>query len=134
MKEAYRKMYIALNVKDIDAILPPDEEVPPRDPITEQQAAMTGNPIKAYDFQNQEAYIASHSAFLQNPMIQQNPVATQTIGANIQERQAMLYKQQIEQAMGQPLPPMDGPMPPELMNEIATVSYTHLTLPTIYSV
>ena len=124
MKEAYRKMYIALNVKDIDAILPPDEEVPPRDPITEQQAAMTGNPIKAYDFQNQEAYIASHSAFLQNPMIQQNPVATQTIGANIQERQAMLYKQQIEQAMGQPLPPMDGPMPPELMNEIANAAAT----------
>jgi len=124
LKEAYRKMYIALNVKDIDAILPPDEEIPPRDPISEQQSAMKSEPIKAYDFQNQEAYIAAHSAFLQNPMIQQNPVATQTIGANIQERQAILYKQQIEQAMGQPLPSMDGPMPPELMNEIAMAAAT----------
>ena len=77
LRESYRKMYIALNIKDIDALLPPEQEVPARDPISEQQASMTGNPIKAYEFQNHEAYIASHSAFLQNPMIQQNPVASQ---------------------------------------------------------
>ena len=123
LRESYRKMYIALNIKDIDALLPPEEEVPARDPISEQQSAMTGNPIKAYEFQNHEAYIASHSAFLQNPMIQQNPMATQAIGANIQEHQAMLYKQQIEQAMGQPLPSMeDGQMPPEVMNQIAMMA------------
>ena len=125
LKEAYRKMYIALNVKDIDAILPPDEDIPPRDPISEQQAAMKGEPIKVYDFQNQEAYIAAHSAFLQNPMMQQNPIALQSIGANIQERQAILYRVQIEQALGQPLPPMeDGQMPPEVMNQIAVAAAT----------
>ena len=119
LREAYRKMYIALNIKDIDAILPPEDEIPPRDPISEQTEALTGNPIKAYEFQNQEAYIASHSAFLQNPMVQQNPAVIQAITANIQERQAMLYRLQIEQALGQPLPSLDEPMPPELMNEIA---------------
>jgi len=56
-------------------------------------------------------------------MVQQNPTATQVIGANIQEHQAMLYKIQIEQAMGQPLPTMeDGQMPPEVMNEIAMMA------------
>ena len=119
LREAYRKMYLALNIKDIDSILPPEEEIPPRDPISEQTAALTGDPIKAYEFQNQEAYIASHSAFLQNPMAQQNPAVVQAISANIQERQAMLYRLQIEQALGQPLPPLDQPMPPELMNQIA---------------
>ena len=119
LREAYRKMYLALNIKDIDSILPPEEEIPPRDPISEQTATLTGDPIKAYEFQNQEAYIASHSAFLQNPMAQQNPAVVQAISANIQERQAMLYRLQIEQALGQPLPPLDQPMPPELMNEIA---------------
>tara|TARA_R110001583_G_scaffold37593_2_gene122305 strand:- start:243 stop:2660 length:2418 start_codon:yes stop_codon:yes gene_type:complete len=122
LRESYRKMYIALNIKDIDALLPPEEEVPPRDPISDQQAAMTGNPIKAYPFQNHEAYIGAHSAFMQNPMVQQNPIATQAIGANIQEHQSMLYRQQIEQAMGQPLPPLDQPMPPEMMNEIAMMA------------
>ena len=119
LREAYRKMYLALNIKDIDSILPPEEEIPPRDPISEQTATLTGDPIKAYEFQNQEAYIASHSAFLQNPMAQQNPAVVQAISANIQERQAMLYRLQIEQALGQPLPPLDQPMPPELMNQIA---------------
>jgi hypothetical protein len=122
LREAYRKMYIALNIKDIDSVLPPEEEVPPRDPISEQQAVLTGNPIKAFDFQNHEAYIASHSAFLQNPMVQQNPKAIQAIGANIQEHQAMMYRIQIEQAMGQPLPPIDQPMPPEVMNQIAMMA------------
>ena len=122
LKEAYRKMYLALNIKDIDAILPREEEVPPRDPISEEQAALTGNPIKAYEFQNHEAYIAAHSAFLQNPMVQQNPSVMQAIGANIQEHQAMLYRIQIEQALGQQLPPLDQELPPEVMNEIAVAA------------
>ena len=92
LRESYKKMYIALNIKDIDALLPPEAEVPPRDPISEQQAALTGDPIKAFDFQNHEAYIASHSAFLQNPMVQSNPPVIQAITANIQEHQAMYIK------------------------------------------
>ena len=122
LREAYRKMYLALNIKDIDAILPREEEVPPRDPISEEQAALTGNPIKAYEFQNHEAYIAAHSSFLQNPMVQQNPSVMQAIGANIQEHQAMLYRIQIEQALGQQLPPLDQELPPEVMNEIAVAA------------
>ena len=123
LRESYKKMYIALNIKDIDALLPPEQEVPPRDPISEQQAVLTGTPIRAYEFQNHEAYIAAHSAFMQNPMVQQNPVAQQAIGANIQEHQAMLYRLQIEQAMGQPLPEIQtGHMPPEMMNEIALMA------------
>ena len=122
LREAYRKMYIALNVKDIDAILPPEEEVPPRDPITEEQAVLTGNPIKAFEFQNHEAYVAAHSAFMQNPMVQQNPQALQAIGANIQEHQAMLYRIQIEQVLGKTLPPLDQELPPEVMNEIALMA------------
>jgi hypothetical protein len=120
LREAYRRMYEALEVKNIDGLLPPQAEVPARDPITEQQASLTGQPIQAYVFQNHDAYIASHTAFLQNPMVQQNQSATIAIQANIQEHQAMKYRQQIEQAIGQPLPQMgEGEMPPEVMNQIA---------------
>ena len=120
LREAYKRMYEALEVKNIDLILPPQAEIPPRDPITEQQAAMTGQPIKAYPFQNHDAYITSHSSFVQNPMVAQNKNALTAISANIQEHQAMLYKQQIEQAMGQQLPELgEGQMPPEVMNQIA---------------
>ena len=84
------------------------------------QAALTGQPIQAFVFQDHGAYIAAHSAFLQNPMVAQNPQAQAVIGANIQEHLAFQYKQQIEQVLGQPLPDLpSGQMPPEIMNQIA---------------
>ena len=52
-------------------------------------------------------------------MMQQNPVALQTIQANIQEHTSMVYKQQIEQALGQQLPPLEQIQDPQVMNEIA---------------
>jgi hypothetical protein len=122
LREAYKRMYEALEVKNIDAILPPVQAIPPRDPISEQQAAMTGQPIKAFEFQNHDAYIAAHSSFLQNPMIAQNQTAQLAIGANIQEHQSMLYKQQIEQVLGQQLPELGNEIPPEVMNELALLA------------
>jgi len=122
LREAYKRMYEALEVKDIDGILPPVQEIPPRDPISEQQAAMTGQPIKAFEFQNHDAYIAAHSSFLQNPMVAQNQTAQMAISANIQEHQAMLYKQQIEQVLGQQLPELGSEIPPEVMNELALLA------------
>ena len=128
LKEAYRRMYEALEIKNPETLCKPEPqvpEVPPRDPISEQQAVMLGQPIKAFEWQDHEAYIASHSSFIQNPMVSQNQNAVQMVSANIQEHQAMLYKLQIEEAMGQPLPPLEElqQMPPEqsqqIMNEIA---------------
>jgi len=122
LREAYKRMYEALEVKDIDGILPPVQEIPPRDPISEQQASMTGQPIKAFEFQNHDAYIAAHSSFLQNPMVAQNQTAQMAISANIQEHQAMLYKLQIEQVLGQQLPELGSEIPPEVMNELALLA------------
>ena len=125
LREAYKRMYEALEVKNIDLLLPAPQDVLPRDPITEQQAAMIGQPIKAFVFQNHEAYIAAHAAFVQNPMMQENQNAVQAVQANIQEHQSMLYKIQVEQAMGQPLPEVEsGQMPPEMMNQIALAAAT----------
>ena len=118
LPEAYRRMYDALEIKNVESLFQQQEEVPPRDPISEEQAAMLGQPIQAFEWQDHEAYIANHSAFIQNPMVQQQPQVAQMISANIQEHQAMLYKQQVEQAMGQPLPPLEQ-ITPEIMNQIA---------------
>ena len=118
LPEAYKRMYDALEIKNVDALFQQQQEVPPRDPISEEQAAMLGQPIQAFEWQDHESYVAAHSSFIQNPMVQQQPQAAQMISANIQEHQAMLYKQQVEQAMGQPLPPLEQ-MTPEIMNQIA---------------
>jgi hypothetical protein len=118
LPEAYRRMYDALEIKNVDTLFQQQQPVPPRDPISEEQAAMLGQPIQAFEWQDHEAYIANHSAFIQNPMVQQQPQVAQMISANIQEHQAMLYKQQVEQAMGQPLPPLEQ-ITPDIMNQIA---------------
>ena len=125
MQEAYRRMYEALEIKNPQTLFKEQQQVPPRDPISEQQAAMMGQPIKAFEWQDHEAYIEAHSFFVQNPMAQENEMVVQMISSNIQEHQSMKYRLEIEQSMGQPLPPLEElqQMPPEqsqqIMNEIA---------------
>tara|TARA_R100000995_G_C3484018_1_gene125925 strand:- start:904 stop:3264 length:2361 start_codon:yes stop_codon:yes gene_type:complete len=125
MQEAYRRMYEALEIKNPQTLFKEQQQVPPRDPISEQQAAMMAQPIKAFEWQDHESYIEAHSAFLQNPMAQQNEMVVQMISSNIQEHQSMKYRLEIEEAMGQPLPPLEElqQMPPEqaqqIMNQIA---------------
>ena len=52
----------------------------------------------------------------------QNQQAQLAISANIQEHQAMLYKQQIEQVLGQQLPELGAEIPPQVMNELALLA------------
>ena len=128
LQEAYRRMYEALEIKNPQTLFKQEPQVPPRDPISEEQAAMMGQPIKAFEWQDHEAYIAAHSSFIQNPMAKENQMVVQMISSNIQEHQSMLYKLQIEEAMGQSLPPLEElqQMPPEqsqqIMNQIAQMA------------
>ena len=128
LQEAYRRMYEALEIKNPQSLFKQEPQVPPRDPISEEQAVMMGQPIKAFEWQDHEAYIAVHSSFIQNPMAKENQMVVQMISSNIQEHQSMLYKLQIEEAMGQSLPPLEElqQMPPEqsqqIMNQIAQMA------------
>jgi hypothetical protein len=83
----------------------------PKDPITENMDVITMKPVKAFIYQDQDAHIAAHQAFMQDPqaaaMIGQNPNAQQITGAlqaHIAEHFAFKYRQQIEQQLGAPLP------------------------------
>lgn len=130
MKEAFRKMYIALNVKDIDDILMPDFAPAPKDPIQENMDAMMGMPLKAFIQQNHDAHVQAHIAFMQNPQTQQNPQSMAALQAHIQEHQALKYRIQVEEMLAQqgmelPQPGPDGQMPqlpPELESQIAVAA------------
>ena len=111
--EAYKRMYLALGVQNVDQILPPREEQAPKDPASENMDSLTGKPLKAFQSQNHDAHVATHSAFLQDPNIQKNQIASQTLMAHMQEHLAMKYKQQVEQILGQPLPPEGQIMDPQ---------------------
>ena len=111
--EAYRRMYLALNIQNVDKILPPKDEVAPKDPVTENMDALMGKSLKAFESQNHDAHVATHSAFLQDPNVQKNAMAMQSLMAHMQEHLAMKYRQQVEQILGFPLPAEGQVLPPE---------------------
>jgi hypothetical protein len=113
--EAYRQRYVEMGVdeKRIDAILPKKEEGQPSDPLTENQHALMGKPLKAAAYQDHKAHIASHQV-----LAEQNPSLV-TVPAHIAEHMALQMRQQVEQAIGQPLPPEGTKLPPEVENQIA---------------
>jgi len=127
MKEAFRKMYIALNIKDIDDILMPDMAPAPKDPVQENMDALMTAPLQAFIQQNHDAHVQAHMAFMQNPQTQQNPQAMGALQAHIQQHQALKYRIQVEEMLAQqgvqlPQPGPDGQLPqlpPEAESQIA---------------
>jgi hypothetical protein len=113
LHEAYRRMYSALNIQNIDKILPPKDEQSPKDPVSENIDSLIGKPLKAFQTQNHDAHIATHAAFIQDPNIQKNNIAVQVIMSHMQEHLGMKYKQQVEQLLGAPLPQEGQIMSPE---------------------
>jgi len=113
LHEAYRRMYSALNIQNIDKILPPKDEQAPKDPVSENIDSLIGKPLKAFQTQNHDAHIATHSAFIQDPNIQKNGVAVQVLMAHMQEHLGMKYRQQVEQILGAPLPQEGQIMSPQ---------------------
>ena len=72
--QAYRSMYEALGVKNINAILPPPVQPQPIDPSLEEIAAMAGKPFQAFPGQDHKAHIDSHLSFMQSNMVQNSPM------------------------------------------------------------
>jgi hypothetical protein len=115
LREAYRQMYVEMGVPDekIELLLAPERAKPmPLDPLTENQNAIVGMPLIAGAYQDHDAHIAAHA-----PIAQDNPA----LQAHINEHLALKMRQQVEQMIGQPLPPPGMPMPPEMENQIAVM-------------
>jgi len=127
LKAAFRKMYLALNVQDIDELLLPEVQAAPKDPIQENQDALMNTPLQAFIQQNHDAHIQAHLAFSQNPATAQNAAAVQALNAHIQQHQALKYRLQVQEILAQqgiqlPQPDQAGnlpPVPPEYENMIA---------------
>ncbi len=113
LRDAYHRMYVAMGVDNIERLLPPEQEVLPLDPITENMNMMEGKPVKAAVYQDHISHIAVHQTFSeQNPDIE-------AIGAHIQEHRAFEYYIQMQYEMGQQLPPLEELQDPEIQNAIA---------------
>ena len=94
--EAYRDMYSAIGVKDINRILPPPQQPMPMDPATENILAMTGKPFQAFKGQDHRAHITSHLNFMATNMVKNNPMIMGALQKNIFEHISLMAQEQLE--------------------------------------
>tara|TARA_Y100000592_G_scaffold43848_1_gene69534 strand:- start:71 stop:2407 length:2337 start_codon:yes stop_codon:yes gene_type:complete len=85
IREAYRRVYESLGAKKIDDLLLPEKKPEPMDPGAENSLALQAKPLKAFYFQNHDAHIAAHAAFIQSRMVQANPLVYSILQAHISE-------------------------------------------------
>jgi hypothetical protein len=94
--EAYRAMYTAIGVRDIDKILPPPQQPMPMDPAQENILAMTGKPFQAFKGQDHQAHITSHLNFMSTNIARNNPIILGALEKNIFEHISLMAQEQIE--------------------------------------
>ena len=94
MKEAYRRMYEALGVKDLDQILRKDTPIMPKDPAMEHSDLLDGNLMKAYEGQDHDAHMQNHLIFGTNQMILSNPPMAMKLQKHILEHVSLKAKEQ----------------------------------------
>ena len=104
--QAYRKMYEALGVNNIDAILPPPPPPPPpANPAKENQNALMGVPLQAFPEQDHQAHIETHMAVMSTPAMELNPQAIMTLQGHIQEHIGLMAEAQAQQEIMSQIPP-----------------------------
>jgi hypothetical protein len=104
--QAYRKMYEALGVTNIDAILPPPPPPPPPvNPAKENQMALMGAPLQAFPQQDHESHIAAHMSVMSTPAMQMNPNAIMALQGHIQEHIGLMAENMAREELMQGIPP-----------------------------
>ena len=121
LPQLHRNMLEVLGIKDADKLVPLPDDQKPKDPVSENMAALRLEPLKAFFYQDHESHIKVHMMAMQDPIVMQligqNPKASQIQGAmmaHVAEHVGYAYRQKIEQQMGMPLPPEDEKLPPEM--------------------
>lgn len=126
LPQLHRQMIEVLGIKNADKLVPTEDDIKPTDPVSENMNALVGDPMKAFMYQDHQAHIATHQAFMQDPMVMQtigqNPMANQimaSLQAHIAEHTAFLYRQQIEERIGAPLPAPNEELDREMEVQLA---------------
>jgi hypothetical protein len=120
----HRQMLEVLGIRNAAKLVPMQDDQKPRDPVSENMDVLKGKPLKAFSYQDHQAHITTHQTFMQDPMtaqmIGQNPMAQQMMGAlqaHIAEHFGYMYRNQIEQQVGAPIPTFedeDKPIPEDI--------------------
>jgi hypothetical protein len=126
LPQLHRQMIEVLGVRNADKLVPIEDDLTPRDPVSENMAFLTGKPTKAFIYQDHDAHIAVHTSMMQDPMVMgqigQSPMAQQmqaAIMAHVAEHVAFQYRSQLEQRLGVTLPAPNTEMPEQVEVQLA---------------
>ena len=128
IQESYRRMYMAMNVENIDAILPPLPVPQPQDPAAENGGLILQQPAQAFPQQDQDAHITSHLSLYNTAQAQMNPPVLSLIQAHIYQHVSFkaaqmvdMENQQNPQMMQMQQQAMQNPeLQQQLMAQVAT--------------
>ena len=126
LPELHRQMLEVLGIRNVEDIVPTEDDIKPVDPVTAVQNLINGNPVKAFIEQDHEAHIMTVASAQENPEIMQlvekapNAAAIQAAAsAYVNEHLTMKFRKQVEQEMGIELPPEGEPIPADVEKRIS---------------
>ena len=121
LPQLHRQMLEVLGIKNVEKLVPVEDDIKPKDPVSENMCILSGKPVKAFLYQDHESHIKVHLNAIMDPKMQkligQNPQAP-TIQAALQSHVAQhagfQYRIEIEKMLGVQLPPPDEPLPEDI--------------------
>jgi hypothetical protein len=124
----HRQMMELIGIPNADKVVPMTDEVPPTDPVSENQDILTQSPVKAYEYQDHEAHMRVHMVLKNDPQmaqeVQNSPAGGAVMGAldsHVREHLAFIFRKQVEDELGVPLPPMGQSLPQDVEKRLSTL-------------
>ena len=128
LPQLHRQMLEVLGIKNAEKLVPIEDDMKPRDPVSENMAFLTGKPTKAFMVQDHDAHIAVHTSMMQDPLLMaqigQSPQAQKMqaeIMAHVSEHLAFSYRKKVEEQLGVPMPPPNEDLPPEVEVQLSKI-------------
>ena len=125
--QAYRNMYEAIGVKNIDQVLPPPAPVQPLDPSMEHIMALALKPFQAFPGQDHRAHITAHLNFMATNMVRNNPSVMAAIQKNILEHISIMAQEQVQLEFREQLAQLQvlqqqAPVNPAVAQQVQSIS------------
>ena len=106
--QAYRRMYLALEVQNIDEVLPPPPQPQPLDPAIENARALMGELLQAFPEQDHDSHVSMHVSFMKLPVVQSSPQIYGVFISHVMEHISLkaraMAQQELQQMQMQGMP------------------------------
>ena len=124
----HREMMDLIGIPNADKIVPKPDEARPTDPVSENEDVLTMKPVKAFEYQDHEAHMRVHMVLKNDPQIreqmknnQMGSAINSALDAHIREHLAFIFRDQIEEELGVPLPPTNQPLPQDVEKRLSVL-------------